>query len=101
MSRNLKALAMILKRSGTLWDTRRGHHVLRRAVGKIDHETNPTQLSCYHLGIRCHARFFVRYTLADIHQCLLKLHQQHVAAEEYPQQAMRCKIVAFINVSQP
>ena len=45
--------------------------------------------------------FFVRYTLADIHQCLLKLHQQHVAAEEYPQQAMRCKIVAFINVSQP
>ena len=49
MSRNLKALAMILKRSGTLWDTRRGQHVLRRAVGKIDHETNPTQLSCYHL----------------------------------------------------
>jgi len=31
------------------------------------------------------------YTLADIHQCLLKLHQQHVAAEEYPQQAMREK----------
>ena len=45
--------------------------------------------------------FFIRYTLADIHQCLLKLHQQHVAAEEYPQQAMRCKIEAFINVSQP
>ena len=100
MSRNLKALAMILKRSGTLWDTRRGQHVLRRAVGKIDHETS---LSVVLLSfcIRCHARFFVRYTLADIHQCLLKLHQQHVAAEEYPQQAMRCKIEACINGSQP
>jgi len=31
------------------------------------------------------------YTLAEIHQCLLKLHQQHVAAEEFPQQAMREK----------
>ena len=31
---------MILKHAGTLWDTRRGHHVLRRAVGKIDHETS-------------------------------------------------------------
>jgi len=31
------------------------------------------------------------YTLAEIHQCLLKLHQQHVAAEDFPQQAMREK----------
>ena len=31
---------MILKHAGTLWATRRGHHVLRRAVGKIDHETS-------------------------------------------------------------
>ena len=79
---------MILKLAGTLWATRRGHHVLRRAVGKIEHECS---LSVVLLSfcIRCHVRFFVRYTLADIHQCLLKLHQQHVAAEEYPQQAMR------------
>ena len=86
-ARNL-AFAMILKRSGTLWATRRGHHVSRRVVGKIVHDTS---LSVVQLSfcIGCHVRFFVRYTLADIHQCLLKLHQQHVAAEEYPQQAMR------------
>ena len=56
MSRNLEAFAMILKYSGTLWDTRRGQHVLRRAVGKIDHETS---LSVVLLSfcIGCHVRF--------------------------------------------
>ena len=49
------------------------------------------QLSCPYF-VSDFMAFFVRYTLADIHQCLLKLHQQHVAAEEYPQQAMRWEI---------
>ena len=46
-------------------------------------------LSAHDLWSLPHSFILPRYTLAEIHQCLLKLHQQHVAAEDFPQQAMR------------